>query len=97
MRKKMMMTAALAAAMTAAVSFGALAAEDEKIEAGGIVFEIPEEFRDIVTVQTENLQPDELFRVSETASIEAAKAAAAAAPPFKNCLLEMFFIRSTSC
>ena len=72
MMRKMLMTAALAAAMTAAVSFGALAAE-EKIEAGGIVFEIPEEFRDLVTVQTENLQPDELIRVSETASIEAAK------------------------
>lgn len=71
--KKMMMTAALAAAMTAAVSFGAMAAE-EKIEAGGLVFVIPEDVRDIVTVQTDNLQPDELIRVSETASMEAAKA-----------------------
>ena len=72
MMKKMWMTAALAATMTAAVSFGALAAE-EKIEAGGIVVEIPEKFKDIVTVQTEDLQPDELIRVAETASIEAAK------------------------
>ena len=73
MMKKMMMTAALAAAMTAAVSFGSMAAE-EKIEAGGLAFVIPEDVRDFVTVQTDNLQPDELIRVSETASMEAAKA-----------------------
>ena len=73
MMKKMLFTAAMAAVMTAAVSFGAMAAEDEKIDAGGLVFTIPAQFKDLVTVQTEDLQPDELISVSETASIEAAK------------------------
>ena len=49
MKKKIMMTAAIAAAMTAAISFGTMAEENEKIEAGGLVFEIPAEYRDLVT------------------------------------------------
>ena len=74
MLKRAFMTMAAAAAVTAALTFGAAAAENEKIQAGGLVFEIPAEYKDLVTVQTEGLQPDELIRVSETASIEAAKA-----------------------
>ena len=72
--KKMMITAALAVAATMALSFGAMASEDTKVEAGGLVFEIPAQYKDLVTVETEGLEAGELIRVSETASIEAAKA-----------------------
>ena len=78
MMKKLMLMAAMAAAMTAAVPSGVMAGENDetqKIEAWGLLFEIPAEYKDLVTVQTEGLQPDEIIRVSETASIEAAKAA----------------------
>ena len=74
MMKKLLFTAAVAAAVTMAACACAMAEETEKMEAGGLVFEIPAEYKDIVTVQTEDLQPDEIIRVSETASIEAAKA-----------------------
>ena len=70
----MMITAALAVAATMALSFGAMASEDTKVEAGGLVFEIPAQYKDLVTVETEGLEAGELIRVSETASIEAAKA-----------------------
>ena len=72
--RKMMITAAMAAAVAMALSFGAMASEDTKVEAGGLVFDIPAEFKDLVTVETEGLEPGELIRVSETASIEAAEA-----------------------
>ena len=72
--KKMMITAALAVAATMALSFGAMASEDTKVEAGGLVFEIPAQYKDLVTIETEGLEAGELIRVSETASIEAAKA-----------------------
>ena len=72
--RKMMITAAMAAVVTAALSFGTMASEDTKVEAGGLVFDIPAEFKDLVTVETEGLEPGELIRVSETASIEAAEA-----------------------
>jgi len=72
--KKMMITAALAVAATMALSFGAMASEDTKVEAGGLVFEIPAQYKDLVTVETEGLEAGELIRESETASIEAAKA-----------------------
>ena len=74
MMKKILVTAAMAAAMTTAASFGVMAGETVEIEEWGLVFEIPEEYKDLVTVQTEDLQPDEIIRVSETASIDAAKA-----------------------
>lgn len=72
--KKMMITAALAVAATMALSFGAMASEDTKVEAGGLVFEIPAQYKDLVTIETEGLEAGELIRVSETASMEAAKA-----------------------
>ena len=72
--KKMMITAALAVAATMALSFGAMASEDTEVEAGGLVFEIPAQYKDLVTIETEGLEAGELIRVSETASIEAAKA-----------------------
>ena len=72
--RKMMITTAMAVAVAAALSFGAMASEDTKVEAGGLVFDIPAEFKDLVTVETEGLEPGELIRVSETASIEAAEA-----------------------
>ncbi|MBR1900855.1 MAG: hypothetical protein IJ820_07305 [Lachnospiraceae bacterium] len=72
--KKMMITAALAVAATMALSFGAMASEDTKVEAGGLVFEIPAQYKDLVTVETEGLEAGELIRVSETASMDAAKA-----------------------
>lgn len=74
MMKKMFTAMAIAAAMTAVLSIGTLAAEAEKVEAGGLVFEIPGEFKDLVTVQTEGLPAGTLISVSETASIEASKA-----------------------
>ena len=40
MLKRAFMTMAAAAAVTAALTFGAAAAENEKIQAGGLVFEI---------------------------------------------------------
>ena len=72
--KKMMITAALAVAAIMALSFGAMASEDTKVEAGGLVFEIPAQYKDLVTVETEGLEAGELIRVSETASMDAAKA-----------------------
>ena len=71
---KKVLAAIMTAAMAAALSIGAAAGEDGKIEAGGLVFEIPEEYKSLLTVQTEDLSPDTLITVSETASIEAAEA-----------------------
>lgn len=72
--KKVFMGTMMAAALAAVISAGAAAEEAEKIESKGLVFEIPAEYRDLVTVETEGLDDDEFIRVSETASIEAAKA-----------------------
>lgn len=52
--------------------FAESAETPERVEAGGIAFDIPEDIRGLVTVQTEDLPAGELVRVSETASIEAA-------------------------
>ena len=88
MRKKLLFAAAVTAVMMMAASSCMAAGEAQQteageaqqteagglqIEAGGLVFEIPAQYRDLVTVQTEDLPPDEIIRVSETASIEAAK------------------------
>ena len=80
MRKKILFAAAVTAVMMMAASVFVAAGEAQQteagglqIEAGGLVFEIPAQYRDLVTVQTEDLPPDEIIRVSETASIEAAK------------------------
>ncbi len=61
----------MAAAVVVAAAAGTMA-EEQKIEAGGLVFEFPEEYKDQLTIQTEGLNEGELIRVSETASIEAA-------------------------
>ena len=75
MMKKMMMAATMTAVVTAAMfTMSAMAAENEKIEAGRLVVEIPDKYKDLLTVQTEGLDADTLISVSETASIEAAKA-----------------------
>ncbi len=73
MMNKMMLGVALAAAVTALFSVNAMA-DEMKVEAGGLTFEIPAEYKDLVTVETEGLNDDTLISVSETASIEAAKA-----------------------
>ena len=80
MSKKLLFAAAVTAVMMMAASVFVAAGEAQQteagglqIEAGGLVFEIPAQYRDLVTVQTEDLPPDEIIRVSETASIEAAK------------------------
>lgn len=74
MMKKVLMGTMMAAAMTAMISAGAMAEGAKKVESKGLVFEIPEEYADLVTVETQELDDDEFIRVSETASIEAAKA-----------------------
>ena len=74
MKNKMITGIMIAAAMTAAVAGTAMAEENEKVESKGLVFEIPGAYRDLLTVQTEDLDEDTLIRVSETASIEAAQA-----------------------
>ena len=87
--RKMMITTAMAVAVAAALSFGAMASEDTKVEAGGLVFDIPAEFKDLVTVETEGLEPGELIRVSETASIEAAEAMGEDTCPAARCSQRM--------
>ena len=72
--KKVFMGIMMAAGMAAMISAGAMAEGADKTESKGLVFEIPEEYRDLVTVETEGLDDDVFIRVSETASIEAAKA-----------------------
>lgn len=49
-------------------------AQEMLVENGGMKLRIPAEYADLVVVETENVNdPDQLFSVSETASIEAAK------------------------
>ena len=68
----MMMAAAAFAAMAVMMTAGAFAAENERVEANGIAFEIPAEFSGLLTVKTDD--PDMLVNVFETASVEAAEA-----------------------
>ena len=72
--KKMFLAVTAAAAIAAMTATGVMAEEIENIEAGGLAFEIPGEYKDLLTVETEGLEDDELICVSETASIDAAKA-----------------------
>ena len=72
--KKMMTGMLLAAAVTAMGVSGVFADGADKVDVQGVVFEIPEEISDLVTVRTEGLEEDELVSVYETASIEAAQA-----------------------
>ena len=72
--KKLMIGMVLTAAVAALVSVNAMADDGMKVEAGGLTFEIPAEYKDLVTVETEGLNENTLISVSETASIEAAKA-----------------------
>ncbi len=71
--KKMMTAAALMAAMTVIGATAAMAETVDKVDVQGIKFEIPEEVRDLVTVQTEGLEDGTYVSVAETASIEAAE------------------------
>lgn len=72
--KKKMITGAMVAAAVALGSMTAFAAGIEKVDIDGITFEIPEEIRDLVTVQTQLGSEDEIVMVSETASRDAALA-----------------------
>lgn len=72
MMKKVFMAAAAATALTMTMAAGTFAAENTKVEADGIAFEIPAEFSDLVTVKMDD--GDMLVSVYETASLEAAKA-----------------------
>ena len=73
MFKKVFTAVMAAAAMTAMAAGFAMAQENEKVEAKGLIVEIPAEYKDLVTVKTEDLDEDTLISVSETASIEAAE------------------------
>ena len=75
MSKKMIAGIGLFAALTlssCACMFAESAETTDKVEVQEIAFEIPEDIRGLVTVETEGLDDGELVRVSETASIEAA-------------------------
>ncbi len=72
--KKFVTVAALTAAMTVAGTIGAFAQSAEVVEVQGVKFEIPADIKDLVIVETENLDENELVKVSEKASVEAAKA-----------------------
>ncbi len=72
--RKLITVAAITAAMAVIGATSAFAADVDKVEVQGVRFEIPEDIRDLVTVQTEGLGDKELVKVSETGSIEAAKA-----------------------
>ena len=60
--------------MTGIFTADILAAGTERVDIQGVTFDIPEDLQELVTVETEGLQPDEIVSVSETASIEASKA-----------------------
>ena len=72
--KKVFTGIAAAAAMLALGAAAVSAAGTEKVDVQGITFQIPEEVRELVTVETEGLEEGTLVRVSETASIDAAAA-----------------------
>ena len=72
--KKKMIAGAMVAVAVALGSMTAFAAGIEKVDIDGITFEIPEEIRDLVTVQTQLGSEDEIVMVSETASRDAALA-----------------------
>ncbi len=72
--KKVITVGVLAAAMTVIGAAGVFAQGTDKVEVDGVKFEIPEDIRDLVTVETDGLEKNELVKVSETASMEASKA-----------------------
>lgn len=74
MIKKWMAGVVLAAAAAAFVPGAASAWETGEVDVQGIKFEIPEDIRDLVTVQEDGLKEDEIVAVYETASVEAAEA-----------------------
>ena len=74
MFRKIMTGTILAAALAAFGSAAVFADGIDKVDTKGIRFEIPEEIRDLVTVQTEGLDADTLVSVYETASVDAAEA-----------------------
>ena len=80
MMKKMMTGLFLAAAVTMIGATGVFADGSDTVDTKGIRFEIPEEIRELVTVETEDLDEDELVSVDETASIEAARETGAEIP-----------------
>ena len=70
--KKTLMACAAAATIALTMATGAFAADNEKVEANVIAFEIPAELSDLVTVKKDD--GNMLVSVYETASLEAAKA-----------------------
>ncbi len=72
--KKVTAAAIMTAAMAAFAATGVFAESVDKVDVEGVKFEIPAEFKDLLTVTTEGLEDGTLVSVSETASIEAAKA-----------------------
>ena len=72
--RKMLEGMILAAAVTVLGASGVFADGAGKVDTQGVKFEIPEEIRGLVTVNTEGLEKDELVSVYETASVEAAAA-----------------------
>ena len=73
MLKKMMAGTVLAAAVAALGASAAMAGAGEKVDRQGISFEIPEEIRNLVTVE-DGADEDTIVAVYETASVDAAKA-----------------------
>ncbi len=74
MRKNLFATAALTAALAVIGATCAFAQGVDKVDVQGIKFEVPEDLRDIVTVNTEGLDENTLVEAYETGSVEAAKA-----------------------
>lgn len=72
--KKTISMAVLAAVLTATGATATFAESTEQIDVEGIRFEIPASIKDMVTVRMDGLEDNELVMVSETASIDAAKA-----------------------
>ena len=72
MMKKWIAATMIAAGMATVISAGAMAESTHDVEVQGVAFDIPEQFKDLLTVETEGLGEGELVKVSETASLEAA-------------------------
>lgn len=74
MTKKLFATAIMAASMAAIGTMGVFAESVDKVDVQGIRFEIPEDIKDLVTVETEGLDKNVLVSAYEKGSVEAAKA-----------------------
>ena len=75
MTKKMITGILLCAVLTVSAGvcmFAESPETPERVDVGGIAFDIPEDIRGLVTVRTEDLPAGELVSVLETASLEAA-------------------------